>query len=118
MTDKYSGHLLLMVSLYSILFNDDRYDKEDSLVFDWNPIFWGMGPERFCYDRKSLQKAILSEMELEGWLGVCCEPNSIFLVCNQFPVGLMVFLPEQVSSLIQDILSHFDTMMCEMALTW
>jgi hypothetical protein len=27
-------------------------------------------------------------MERENWLGVCCEPNSIFVICNQFPVSL------------------------------
>ncbi|KAK2729835.1 linalool dehydratase-isomerase precursor [Colletotrichum kahawae] len=82
----YSGHLLLMVSLHEMLFHEGRFDEEDSIAFNWNPIFWGMGPERFCYTRKSLQEAILREMERENWLGVCCEPNSIFVVCNQFPL--------------------------------
>jgi hypothetical protein len=72
--------------MYAMLFNDDAYEKEGSLAFNWNPIFWGMGPERFLYNRKSLQDSILAEMEREKWLGVCCEPNSIFVVCNQFPV--------------------------------
>lgn len=76
-----------MVSLHEMLFHEGRFDKEDSIAFDWNPIFWGMGPERFCYTRKTLQEAILREMERENWLGVCCEPNSIFVVCNQFPVS-------------------------------
>ncbi|EOD44468.1 putative linalool dehydratase-isomerase precursor protein [Neofusicoccum parvum UCRNP2] len=82
----YSGHLLLMVSLHAMLFDDDKYDQPDALVFDWNPIFWGMGPEKFCYSRSSLQKAILDEMERTNWMGVCCEPNSVFVVCNQFPL--------------------------------
>jgi Linalool dehydratase/isomerase len=84
---QYSGHLLLMVSLYGMLFNDDKYEKEGALSFDWNPVFWGMGPERFLYNRESLQDTILAEMEKEKWLGVCCEPNAIFVVCNQFPVS-------------------------------
>ncbi|EIT73383.1 hypothetical protein BDV35DRAFT_337542 [Aspergillus flavus] len=82
----YSGHLLLMVSLYTMLFNDDKYNQEGALTFNWSPIFWGMGPEKFSYTRESLQKAILAEMEREKWLGVCCEPNCIFIVCNQFPI--------------------------------
>ncbi|KAJ3538368.1 hypothetical protein NM208_g5935 [Fusarium decemcellulare] len=82
----YSGHLLLMVSLYTMLFDDDRFNKDGALEFYWNPIFWGMGPERFSYTRQSLQAAILREMEREKWLGVCCEPNNIFIVCNQFPL--------------------------------
>ncbi|KAL3477569.1 hypothetical protein BJX99DRAFT_246137 [Aspergillus californicus] len=82
----YSGHLLLMVSLYTMLFNDDRYNEPGALTFKWRTIFWGMGPESFSYTRQSLQQAILTQMEREKWLGVCCEPNSIFIVCNQFPL--------------------------------
>lgn len=89
---KYSGHLLLMVSLYSMLFNDDTYDASDALVFHWDPIFWGLGPETFKYSRSTLQQAIIDEMERENWLGVCCEPNNIFVVCNQFPVRICVLL--------------------------
>lgn len=70
-----------------MLFNDDKYNQEGALTFNWSPIFWGMGPEKFSYTRESLQKAILAEMEREKWLGVCCEPNCIFIVCNQFPVS-------------------------------
>lgn len=84
---QYSGHLLLMVSLYTMLFNDDKYNQEGALTFNWSPIFWGMGSEKFSSTRESLQKAILAEMEREKWLGVCCEPNCIFIVCNQFPVS-------------------------------
>ncbi|KAL3442795.1 hypothetical protein BJX65DRAFT_321072 [Aspergillus insuetus] len=85
----YSGHLLLMVSLYTMLFNDDKYNEQGALSFSWNPVFWGMGPEKFSYTRETLQQAILNEMEREKWLGVCCEPNSIFIVCNQFPIIAM-----------------------------
>ncbi|KAJ6489608.1 hypothetical protein C8R47DRAFT_1014826 [Mycena vitilis] len=85
----YSGHLLLMVALHGMLFNDDKYDAPDALVFNWNPIFWGMGPERFSYNRTTLQEAIIKEMERENWIGVCCEPNCVFVVCNQFPMIAM-----------------------------
>lgn len=85
----YSGHLDLMVSLYTMLFADDHFDKEDSIVFDWNPVCWGMGSEKFSYTRRSLQKAIVDEMEREKWIGVCCEPNLVFVVCNQFPLLAM-----------------------------
>ncbi|KAF8476495.1 hypothetical protein JB92DRAFT_2822993 [Gautieria morchelliformis] len=82
----YSGHLLLMVTLYAMLFDDDRFDQEDALTFHWDPVFWGMGPEKFSYTTSTLQQAILNQMEQNGWAGVCCEPNSIFVVCNQFPI--------------------------------
>lgn len=70
-----------------MLFHDHRYDEENSILFDWNPIFFGMGRETYSYTRFSLQEAILKQLERENWMGVCCEPNMIFIVCNQFPVG-------------------------------
>ncbi|TVY82804.1 Linalool dehydratase/isomerase [Lachnellula suecica] len=85
----YSGHLLLMTSLYGMLFQDDEFEKPGSIVFNWNPLFWGLGPETFTYDNRSLQKAILAEMERNDWVGVCCEPNLVFVVCNQFPIIAM-----------------------------
>lgn len=84
---KYSGHLLLMVGLHAMLFDDDKYDQPGALTFDWNPMLWGMGPEQFSYNRTSLQETVLKEMSRENWLGACCEPNNIFVVCNQFPVS-------------------------------
>jgi hypothetical protein len=76
-----------MISLFSMLFNDDKYDQDSAIEFNWNPVFWGFRSEKFTYSRSSLQAAILSEMEKHRWLGVCCEPNCVFVVCNQFPVS-------------------------------
>nr|POE49099.1 hypothetical protein CFP56_32249 [Quercus suber] len=64
----YSGHLLLMVSMYAMLFDDDEFERDGSLVSDWNPMFWGMGPERFVYNTARLQDAILKEMERLEWI--------------------------------------------------
>jgi hypothetical protein len=93
----YSGHLLLMTSLYSMLFDDDEFERQGSLVFHWNPLFYGLGPETFHYTNQSLQEAILREMERNGWVGVCCEPNAVFVVCNQFPVIILRPLARQRS---------------------
>lgn len=82
----YSGHLLLMTSLYSMLFDDDEFEKPGSLTFKWEPMLWGLGPQRFEYDNGALQDIIVAEMEQNGWVGVCCEPNTVFVVCNQYPV--------------------------------
>lgn len=82
----YSGHLLLMIALYEMLFDSNEYETEGSITFNWDPIFWGFGPEKFEYSRKSLQNVIIKQMEKNGWVGVCCEPNMVFVVCNQFPV--------------------------------
>jgi len=81
-----------MVSLYAMLFDDDEFEQAGSLKFVWNPIFFGLGPETFVYDRSTLQAAILREMERNDWMGVCCEPNSVFVVCNQFPVRYIVLI--------------------------
>jgi hypothetical protein len=89
----YSGHLLLMISLYAMLFDDDEFERPGAVKFVWDPLFWGMGPELFSYDTQSLQKAILKDMESNGWVGVCCEPNMVFVVCNQFPVSSVCFAP-------------------------
>lgn len=86
----YSGHLLLMTSLYAMLFDDDEFEKPNSLVFRWDPLFFGLGPETFSYDNRSLQKVILAEMKRNNWVGVCCEPNVVFIVCNQFPVSFPI----------------------------
>ncbi|KAL7924357.1 hypothetical protein ACQKWADRAFT_319456 [Trichoderma austrokoningii] len=85
----YSGHLLLMTSLYGMLFDDDEFERRGSLSFVWDPLSFGFGPERLRYDNRSLQAAILREMEKNCWIGVCCEPNLVFVVCNQFPIIAM-----------------------------
>ncbi|KAG8625005.1 hypothetical protein KVT40_006756 [Elsinoe batatas] len=82
----YSGHLLLMVSMYAMLFDSDDYDAPGSLNLTWNPLFLGMGSESFRYHRLSLQAVVLAEMEKTGWMGACCEPNCVFVACNQFPL--------------------------------
>ncbi|PTB66877.1 hypothetical protein BBK36DRAFT_1168396 [Trichoderma citrinoviride] len=87
----YSGHLLLMTSLYGMLFDDDEFEKSESLTFRWDPLFFGFGTETFHYDNRSLQEAIIREMERNGWVGVCCEPNLVFIVCNQFPIIAMKY---------------------------
>ena len=82
----YSGHLLLMTSLYAMLFDDDEFEKPGSIKFTWAPMYWGFGPQTFEYDTQKLQNIIFKEMEQNKWVGVCCEPNAVFIVCNQYPV--------------------------------
>ncbi|KAG9570109.1 hypothetical protein KCU61_g8314, partial [Aureobasidium melanogenum] len=104
----YSGHLLLMISLYAMLFDDDEFEKEGSLVFNWNPLFFGLGPETFTYKTQSLQDAILREMERNGWVGVCCEPNAVFVVCNQFPmIAMRLNDVRHGTSVIDDVLEKY-----------
>lgn len=44
----YSGHLLLMTSLYAMLSDDDEFEKEGSLTFKWRHWAWGFGFVGIC----------------------------------------------------------------------
>ncbi|KAJ1709552.1 hypothetical protein AFGD_001150 [Aspergillus flavus] len=104
----YSGHVLLMTSLYAMLFDDDEFEKAQSLMFRWDPLFFGLGPEVFSYDNRSLQAAILAEMEKNHWIGVCCEPNLVFVVCNQFPLIAMRYNDvRDGTNVVEDILAKY-----------
>ncbi len=39
----YSGHLLLMTSLYAMLFDDDEFEQPGSLTFKLRNLSWGLG---------------------------------------------------------------------------
>jgi hypothetical protein len=39
----YSGHLLLMTSLYAMLFDDNEFEKSGSLTFKLRHWAWGFG---------------------------------------------------------------------------
>jgi hypothetical protein len=82
----YSGHLYAMTAMHAALFDDDRYDVPGALTFKWEPMFQGLAPETYEYQRSTLGDAIYWQMVENGWLGVACEPNCIFIVCNQFPI--------------------------------
>jgi hypothetical protein len=82
----YSGHLLMMVGLYEMLYRDGRYDRSGSLTFEHRPPFRGLGPADFRYDHTKLTETIYAEFERNNFLGCECEPNGIFVYCNQFPM--------------------------------
>lgn len=82
----YSGHLLMMVGLYDMFYRDGRFDAPGSLTFQFRPVFRGMGPEDFPYDHKKLAEVIFAEFERNDFIGCECEPNGIFVYCNQFPI--------------------------------
>lgn len=79
----YSGRLAMMLGLHSVLFNDDTYEKRDSIVLDWDVPFSG-GPTKFKYSLDSLNERIYSQLVESGFLGIPCEPNCVFVVCNQY----------------------------------
>jgi hypothetical protein len=88
----YSGHLHAMLGLYRMLYDDPKYDQPGSISFVKAPIFHGMGPERYDYNHASVDDAIWRQMPEFQWLGIPCEPNNSFIVCNQYPLmGFRLF---------------------------
>jgi hypothetical protein len=82
----FSGHLLMMVSLYEMLYRDGRFFEPGSLTFECRPPFRGLGPQDFPYDLGSLASVIEEQFAASGGMGCECEPNGIFVYCNQFPM--------------------------------
>lgn len=86
----FSGHLLMMVSLYEMLYRDGFFSQPGSLTFECRPPFRGLGPQDFEYDFHSLARVIADQFKSSHGLGCECEPNGVFVYCNQFPLlGLM-----------------------------
>ncbi|MFI9386461.1 hypothetical protein [Kutzneria sp. NPDC052558] len=79
----YSAYVQSMALLHDYLFDSDRYVAEGSLTFGYWSFFWGGEPRRFAYDRDSLNEHIYWQMVGSGYLGVACEPNCVFQICNQ-----------------------------------
>jgi hypothetical protein len=78
----YSAYVQSCALLHDYLFNSDRYARPDALTFQHSTFFWGE-PKRFGYDRDSLNEHIYWQMVQNGYLGVACEPNCVFQICNQ-----------------------------------
>ena len=79
----YSAYVQSSALLHDHLFADDRFAAPGSLAFRHWSYFWG-GPEKhFSYDRDSLSDHIYWQMVENGYLGVACEPNCVFQICNQ-----------------------------------
>ncbi|MFJ8819440.1 linalool dehydratase/isomerase domain-containing protein [Amycolatopsis thermoflava] len=79
----YSAYVQSTALLHDYLFTDDRFARPESLTFRHWSFFWGGGEKRFAYDRDSLTEHLYWQMVANGYLGVACEPNCIFQICNQ-----------------------------------
>lgn len=79
----YSAYVQSMALLYHCLFDDPKYAQPGALTFHYQPLYWGDGAKTFSYDEKSLNERIYWQMVQNGYLGVACEPNCIFQICNQ-----------------------------------
>ena len=79
----YSAYVQSCALLHDHLFADDRYAAPGSLTFRHWSFFWGGEEKRFEYDRDSLNDHLYWQMVENGYLGVACEPNCVFQICNQ-----------------------------------
>ncbi len=86
----YSGHLLQMVGLHEMLFDDRRYDEDGSLTFRFAPVRYGQDPIEIKYDHDRLTKVIYDQFVEDDFRGIECERNAVYTECNQHPIlGLM-----------------------------
>jgi len=79
----YSAYVQSLALLYNYVFADDRYAKPGSIIFKHWSYFWGGEPKVFEYDQNSLNEHIYWLMVESGFIGVACEPNCVFQICNQ-----------------------------------
>lgn len=79
----YSAYIQSMALMYHYLFDDAKYAEDGAISFKIEPYYWGDGGECFTYDEKSLNDRIYWQMVEKGYLGIACEPNCVFQVCNQ-----------------------------------
>ncbi|MEU9336533.1 hypothetical protein AB0D49_25740 [Streptomyces sp. NPDC048290] len=79
----YSAYVQSMALTHDHLFASDRYAATGALTFKHWSFFWGGQEKRFSYDRDSLNDHIYWQMVENGYLGVACEPNCVFQICNQ-----------------------------------
>jgi hypothetical protein len=79
----YSAYVQSLALLYNYLFDDDRFVKPGSIEFKFWSYFWGGEPKSFAYDQNSLNEHLYWQMVESGYLGVACEPNCVFQICNQ-----------------------------------
>ncbi len=82
----YSAYVQSMTLMYHYLFRDPKYAEQGALTFSVNPLFWGLGGKHFRYDERSLNDLLYWKMVERGYLGIACEPNCVFQVCNQPPI--------------------------------
>ncbi|MCP2637192.1 hypothetical protein K0817_011545 [Microbacterium sp. HD4P20] len=82
----YSAYVQSIALTYHYLFQDDRYAQPGALTFTQYTPFWGGEGHSFAYDENSLNDHIYWLMAQSGYLGVACEPNCIFQMCNQPPI--------------------------------
>ena len=74
----YSGHLMQLIALYESISGDMKYSTEGwDFVWDDDTVIH--------YNTDKLMKAIYVQVQQDERGGVPCEPNTIFVICNDHP---------------------------------
>ncbi|WP_208822763.1 hypothetical protein [Pseudonocardia alni] len=92
----YSAYVQSCATLHDQLFGSDHFAAPGALTFRHWSFFWGGEEKRFAYDRDSLTEHLYWLMVESGYLGVACEPNCVFQICNQ-PAILGFRLHDQIT---------------------
>ncbi|MFF7777076.1 hypothetical protein ACFZCG_21935 [Streptomyces tanashiensis] len=79
----YSAYVQSTALMHDYLFASDRYAQPGSLTFRHWSFFWGGEERKFEYDRETLNDHLYWQLVRNGYIGVACEPNCIFQICNQ-----------------------------------
>ncbi|MEW5809724.1 MAG: hypothetical protein AB1925_09735 [Actinomycetota bacterium] len=79
----YSAYVQSVTALYHHLFDDDQYQQPGALSFEFWSFFWGGEPKSFPYDERTLNEHLYWQMVESGFIGIACEPNCAFQICNQ-----------------------------------
>lgn len=99
----YSGHILQMIGLYEMLYQDKKYDKPGAISF----AITGENPFVHTYNHKSLAETIHRQFLDNSLAGIECEPNLVFAECNQHPVLGLINYDQLHGTKLADVKSAF-----------
>lgn len=74
----YSGHLMQIIALYESITGDMKYSTE-GWDFVWDD------DTKIHYDANKLMEVVFKQVESDETGGVPCEPDTIFIICNDHP---------------------------------
>jgi hypothetical protein len=78
----YSAYVQSMALLFHHLFDDQTYAQPGALTFEYRSAYW-RGQASASYDERTLSEHLYWTMVEKGYLGIACEPDCVFLICNQ-----------------------------------
>lgn len=99
----YSGHILQMIGLYEMLYQDKKYDRPGAISF----AITGANPFVHTYNHKSLAETIHRQFLDNGLAGIECEPNLVFAECNQHPVMGLINYDQLHGTKLADVKAAF-----------